>query len=126
MKYEYNVKLEAFKRIDNRGKPLFVNVIEANRIVHLLNLGYSISEITTKVTLSNPKGTATTLNSFIRNYKQGNIEIPTDVPSPRRQFESMTDNDRLNSLEERVIKLEKLMENRKETTFNKVKSWLKD
>jgi len=128
-KYEYIPKMEAFRRVDARGKPLFVNITEAQRIVSLLDLGYSMTDIQSKITLTNPKGTGTTVRSFVKNYLDGNIELPTDAPAPTRVFESMTDNDRLNELEERVSRLEEqynnvILKNGKKPITEKVKSWL--
>lgn len=109
--YNYNPNKEAFVREkDNRGKPIYVNVTEAQRIVSLIDLGYSVADIENKMSLSNPKGTSTTVRSFIKNYKEGNIQIPNDAPAPSRIFDGLTDNDRLNELEERVSKLEKKFE----------------
>lgn len=105
-KYEYDKKREVFVRKDKRGNHLAVNIVEAQRIVHFMNLGYSINDIQGKMNLVSPKGTASTVKSFIRNYLQGNIEMPDDAPAPSMVFDSMTDNDRLTALEERVTALE--------------------
>ena len=120
MKYEYDINLEAFRREDHRGKPLYVNITEAERIVNLLNLGYPVATITGKVSLSNPKGTVTTLNSFIRNYKQGNIVMPEDAPAPTLYYETIDNDDRLDELEKRVSELEKRLNEK-----SWVKKWLK-
>ena len=120
MKYEYDINQEAFRREDHRGKPLYVNITEAERIINLLNLGYSVASINGKVALSNPKGTLTTLNSFIRNYKQGNIIMPENAPAPTRYYESMDDGNRLDELEKRVSELEK-----KINEESWVKRWLR-
>ena len=139
VKYYYDVQLEAFKREDNRGKPLYVNVTEANRIVNLINLGHSVPSIMSKVKLSNPLGTNTTVKSFIKNYHEGNITIPTDAPAPVRVFESLTDSDRLDAIENRMTDLEnKFAEiksdcsctsfagaGKNESKLMKVKKWLK-
>lgn len=122
VEYHYDVNTEAFKRADNRGKSLYVNITEAQRIISLLNLGYSISDIEGKVSLSSPQGTITTVKSFIRNYKQGNINMPTDAPAPVKVFDSITDGSRIDLLEERVTKLEMIQ---KESVLDKVKSWIK-
>ena len=116
-KYIYDVDLEAFRRTDKRGKPLYVDIIEANRIINLIELGHSVADITGKVSLSNPKGTVTTINSFIKNYNQGNIEMPTDVPAPVHNFKSLTDTDRINALEERVTELENRLSEIKSDCF---------
>jgi len=104
--YKYNVELEVFKRTDNRGNYLAVNISEAQRIVTLLNLGYSISKIENKVKLTNPKAGTSTIKSFIKNYKEGNIEIPEDAPAPVQDIEELTLDDKTSNIEERMSKLE--------------------
>ena len=128
-KYHYNVEKEAFVREDNKGKPLYVNISEAQKIVLQLDLGYSVSSIEGKVALSNPKGTVTTIRSFIRNYKAGNIEIPSDAPAPARVFDDILESNKLEELEERIENLEDIIS---DITTNgglsfkeKVKEWLK-
>ena len=121
-KYEYNVDCECFKRLDNRGKPLYVNIIEANRIINLINLGHSVADINGKVALSNPKGTVTTINSFIRNYREDNIIMPDDAPAPVKVFESFGDSDRISALEERITELEMIQN---ESVLDKVRKWIK-
>ena len=123
MKYIYNVELEAFKREDNRGKPLYVNITEANRIISLINLGYTVADVTNKVSLSNPKGTVTTINSFIKNYRNGNIILPDDAPAPVNVFESLTESDRISALEDRVTELENKFSEITFTEETEVESW---
>ena len=138
VKYNYNVEMEAFKRSDNRGKAIYVNVAEAQRIVSMLELGYSVADICGKVSLNSPKGSLTTIKSFIRNYKNGNIEIPTNAPAPSNVYESMDYDVRFDELEERVLKLENkfklvmtALENscecdcKNESMIDKVKSWIR-
>lgn len=140
MKYKYDVDLEAFKRVDNRGKPLYVNIIEANRIINLLNLGHSVADINGKISLSNPKGTVTTINSFIRNYREDNIIMPEDAPVPSRVFDSLTESERIDALEDRIKNLEDRFSEIKsdcfcscfageskdeESNIDKVKAWLR-
>ena len=110
MKYEYDVNAEAFKRVDNRGKLLHINISEAQRIISLLNLGHSIVNIESKVKLSNPKGTVTTIKSFIKNYKNGDIIMPDDAPAPVRTFEEFNFDNSLDDLNERVSNLEREFE----------------
>ena len=124
--YKYDSQLEVFKRTDNRGNHLAVNISEAQRIISLLDLGYSASKIQNKIRLSNPKASTSTLNSFIRNYVDGNIFMPDDAPAPVRSLESISDNDRINRLEERVIELEKKvdgMTSEDKGLVGKAKSW---
>lgn len=130
--YNYDVNKEAFVRSDKRGRALYVNISEANRIISLLDLGHSITDIQMKVVLVNPKGTATTVKNFIKNYTEGKINMPENAPAPSKIFQSLTDNDRLNNLEERVSKLEEIIENNNVISKNdensltdKVKSWMK-
>lgn len=131
--YYYDVNDEVFKRKDKRGNHLAINIAEAQQIVRYLDLGYNNSEISNKVAISNPKCGSTTVNSFIKNYKQGNIKMPVDAPAPVRLFESLTDSDRIEELERRVSILEAeknndnsvICECTKNSRWNKVKSWIK-
>lgn len=131
VKYNYNTEMEAFKRNDNRGKPLYVNITEAQRIVSLLELGYSVSDVCGKISLNNPKGTVTTIKSFIRNYNEENITIPQDAPAPALLFDSVDDEARISELERRVSRLEKTMNNcmcncnEEQSIGDKVKKWWK-
>lgn len=109
-RYEYDVKNEYFRRkIENGwrgGKPFYVNITEANKIINLINLGYNTTEINDKVSLVNPKATATTIRNFVNKYKKGDILIPKDAPAPSIVYNSLTDSDRLTALEKRVTELE--------------------
>ena len=131
-KYHYDIEDEVFKREDNRGRHLAVNISEAQRIVTLINLGYSSYKIEKKVSLSNPKSGCTTIETFVNNYKKGNIELPENAPAPAKVFQSLTDNDRLSNLEERVGKLEEWIEHNnvilkteEKSLTDKVKSWIR-
>lgn len=117
MKYIYDVEKECFKREDNRGKPLYVNITEAQKIALQLDLGYPLTQIEGKIALANPQGTATTIKSFIRNYKQGNIIMPEDAPVPVRIFDEMTDSTRIDNLEKRVSILENILSELKSDCF---------
>lgn len=105
--YTYDEQCECFKRDDNRGRPLAVNVSEAQKIVSLMDLGYSMNEITGRVSLSDPKATVSTIRSFIRNYRNGNIKMPVDAPAPTRNFENFSNDIKIEELERRVSELEK-------------------
>ena len=111
VKYEYNVDVEGFRRVDNRGKTLPINIIEARRIIALKNLGYSVQKIYNEMEL-NKKISITTLRTFINNYKEGNISIEGDYPAPKKVMDEM-------ALEERVAALERKLkeceEKRKES-----------
>ncbi len=121
-KYEYDANREVFVRKDKRGNHLAVNIAEAQRIINFMNLGYSVDGIQGKMNLVSPKGTASTVKSFIRNYKQGNIEMPNDAPVPVRLFESVEDDNRIDELEERISRIEQKMN---ESWKDKVKLWMR-
>lgn len=132
--YYYDVEDEVFKRKDKRGNHLAINISEAQRIITLVNLGYSNAKINAKVRISNPKCGGTTIDSFIKNYKLGNIKMPEDAPAPRLMFNRVLEDTRIDDLEERIIKLENDLEEFKKLHFSekcndslkdKVKSWLK-
>lgn len=118
--YKYDARAEVFKRTDNRGNPLKVNITEAQRIESLINLGYSTTAILNKVNLN--QGTASTVKNFIRNYNEGNIEIPTDAPAPVKVLDEITDSKRIDELEKRVTELELIQ---KESALDKVKKWIR-
>lgn len=108
--YKYDALLEVFKRVDNRGNYLAVNISEAQRIINLLDLGYSHSAISNKVRLSNQKAGMSTVKSFIKNYLEGNIEIPEDAPAPVNVFTELDESNRLDALERRLCELEEEFE----------------
>ena len=130
--YYYDADDEVFKRMDNRGNYLAINISEALRIVGLIDLGYSNYSIKNKVVISNPKCKSTTIDSFIKNYKNGNINMPENAPAPVHIFESIAEEDRLSELEKRVSRLEEMLENNNVISENgekslkdKVKSWIR-
>ncbi|MBP5421707.1 MAG: hypothetical protein J6Y78_04595 [Paludibacteraceae bacterium] len=118
VRYSYDSKGEVFKREDNRGSPLRVNIAEAQRIVSLLNLGYCTTDIINKVQLY--KGTSSTVRNFIKNYEAGNIDIPDDAPAPVQLIDEMNDDRRIEALEERVRELE-----RKKSISERFKEWIR-
>lgn len=117
VKYEYDVESEVFKRVDNRGRHLYVNITEAQRIISLMNLGMNKTKIQSKVTLSHPMGTSSTIETFIKNYKNGNIIIPENAPAPKNIFDEFVEESRMDKLEERVKNLENLMAEIKSDCF---------
>ena len=130
--YYYDADNEVFKRMDNRGNYLAINISEALRIIGLIDLGYSNHSIKNKVVISNPNCRSTTIDSFIKNYKNGNINIPENAPAPTQLFESITNEDRISSLEKRVEKMEEMINNNiviskngENSLTDKVKSWMK-
>ena len=126
VEYYYDVESEVFKRADNRGNYLAINVAEAQRIISLLDLGYSVIGIKNKVQISNPRCKSSTVDSFIKNYNQGNINMPEDAPAPALVFESFEDENRLDALEKRVSELESELDELKNNGLtSKVKSWIR-
>lgn len=129
--YYYDAEDEAFKREDKRGNHLSINIVEAQRIVQMVDMGVSNFKIKKEVDISNPKCGKTTVDSFIKNYKQGNIHMPDDAPVPVHVFESIQKEDRMDSIEERIEKLENDLEEFKrryltpKSKLDKVKSWIK-
>ena len=128
VEYYYDVDDEVFKRVDNRGNHLAINIAEAQRIVSLVDLGYSAYKIDNKITLSNPKAGISTVKSFIKNYKDGNINIPDNAPAPTVLYEELSNDARLSNIEERIKKLEDDWEEFKSSESkgfkSKVKSWM--
>lgn len=123
MKYVYNTDKECFEREDGLGKKFWINSSEAHRIMTMYSLGNSIGEIRNKIRFVNARRvTESTIVNFIKNVNDGNIELDKDYPAPVKMVESLTDSDRINNLEERVSKLEELLEDKKES---KVRKWLR-
>ena len=117
MKYEYYESEECFKRIDNRGRPLFVNISEARQIESYINLGYSVEEIKDKVKLSHPRAGRHTIVSIIKNIKEGNVDLTGDYMIPVDQLVEFTDSERISKLEKRVSNLEDIMSEIKSDCF---------
>ena len=129
MKYKYDTEKECFEREDGLGKKFWIISSEAHRIMSMDSLGNSIGEIRNKIKFVNArKVTESTIVNFINNVKDGNIELDKDYPAPVRMVESITDSDRIDRLEERVTKLEEMLNcecNCEVSKIGKVKSWLK-
>ena len=129
MKYDYNSKLECFVREDGLGKKIWINSSEAQRIVTMRNLGYSIGGICAKINFNSGKVQESTIVSFLKNVEEGNIIVDGDYPAPKNVIEDLTVSDRIVSLEERVTELEEIINNdkliEKSSWRGKVKSWLK-
>lgn len=119
MKYEYRVEEEDFKRVDNRGSPIRINISEARQIESLLNLGYSVAKIYEKVDFENDVS-MTNLRTFIRNLKEGNIDLDGDYPAPVRMVQEMGDDVRIAELEEKLKELQVKVANH-EVMFNELK-----
>ena len=107
MKYDYDIELEAFVREDGLGKKIWINAMEGQRIMTLYELGNSIAEIRNKIIFNNKKVYESTIVNCIKNVEEGNIVIPTNVPAPLET--SLTVEERIQSLEDRVSELESIV-----------------
>ena len=116
VKYDYDVEKECFKRVDNRGRPLMINITEGKKVESMLNLGYPISQIYRKIDWVNDIN-ETNLRTFVRNLQNGNIDVSGDYPAPRPVFEDLT----ISGLENRIEKLEEIVKNH-EDRFSELKS----
>lgn len=121
VKYKYNVEMEVFKRVDNRGPPLSVNIVEARRIKSMMDLGIKAPTIMKKINFVN-NISITTLRTIMNNIEKGNLMLDGDYPAPSQVMNDM-------GLEMRVTQLEKEVEELKKDTNGpgikeKVKLWL--
>lgn len=107
MKYNYNSDLECFEREDKLGKKLWVNNVEAQRIVTLYQLGNSIPMIRNKITFHSRKVTESTIENFLKNYHNGDIVLPDIDYVPVN--EDLTIEQRISNLESEVEELKGLM-----------------
>lgn len=123
MKYEYNSSLECFEREDKLGKKFYINSNEAQRIVTMRELGYSIGRICAKIQFNSDKVYESTVANFLKNVDEGNIIVNGDYPAPKGVIKELTVSDRLVSLEERVTELEEIINSEKSSWTDKVKSW---
>lgn len=98
VKYYYDVDTESFKRVDNRGNKLKINISEARRIESLLKLGYNPNSIYNKMDFTQKVGIST-VRTFVKNLEAGNINLEGDYPAPSIILEEM-------SIESRIKKLE--------------------
>lgn len=107
MKYNYNSDLECFEREDKLGKKLWVNNVEAQRIVTLYQLGNSVPMIRNKITFHSRKVTESTIENFLKNYHNGDIVLPDIDYVPVN--EDLTIEQRISNLENEVEELKGLM-----------------
>lgn len=124
MKYNYNTKLGCFERSDGLGKKIWITMTEAQRIVTLRDLGNSLGEIQAKMNFVSSKATSSSVKTILAKYDEGNISIDMSVPAPDIQFKDMGIEERIDSLEKRLSKLEKLA-NEENGLIDKVKSWIR-
>ena len=81
-KYIYDAHSETFKRSDKRGMPLYVNIVEANRIINLVNLGTSVQKIIENVKAQGKRNfTPTEWNYYIGE----NVEYEPIVKTGRKE-----------------------------------------
>ena len=116
VKYEYDIDKECFRRVDNRGRPIMINITEGKKVDSLLTLGYPISEIYRKIDWVNDIN-ETNLRTFVRNLKDGNIDVDGDYPVPQIIFEDLT----IDGFEDRIKALERIVE-RHENMISELKS----
>ena len=89
VKYEYDIERECFRRVDNRGRPLMINITEGKKVESMLNLGYPVAQIYRKIDWVNDIN-ETNLRTFVRNLNNGNIDVSGDYPAPQIVFEDLT------------------------------------
>lgn len=126
MRYDYNVEKECFIREDGLGRRININIAEAQRILTLKDLGYSVSQIRNKMTFASNKVYESTIQNFLNNVEQGNIVISSDYPAPKLALEDMTVDMRLSNIEERLQELEEQFKvKNSEKLTERWKKWLK-
>ena len=126
MKYNYDAKNECFVRADGLGKKFFINSHEAQRIMTMVDLGYSIPRICNKIQFASDKVYESTVANFINNVKEGNIIVSDEYPAPEHTIRELTVEDRISRLEERIGSLEELANDKiSETEKSFTKRWRK-
>lgn len=110
VKYEYRPDLEVFRRVDNRGPSLRVNIIEMRRIKSMMDLGIKAPTIMKKIDFVNGIS-MTTLRTIMNNIEEGNIDMEGDYPAPSIIVRDM-------DLEARVGRLERDVEEFKQRMRN--------
>lgn len=98
VKYEYNEELEVFKRVDNRGVPLYFNISEARQIESMRRLGMKAPTIQKRIDFVNDVS-ATNLRTFIKNLEEGNIDLSGDYRLPSKSFEELDWEARISKIE---------------------------
>lgn len=105
VKYQYNVEMEGFQRIDRRGRVLPINITEGRRIDSMSQLGCSSQEIYDGITFNAKTVTHSTVKTFLKNVKEGNINLEGDYPAPSKTIEEMSLESRVDRLEEKMDSL---------------------
>lgn len=129
VRYRYDADIEMFRRVDNRGPSLKVNIVEARRIKSMMDLGLKAPTIHTKIDFVNPVS-MTNLRTIMNNIEKGNLELDGDYPIPAQKLRDMDMEIRVTNLEERVAKLENgnnnvISHSEKKSLADKVKLWIR-
>lgn len=106
MRYNYNATIGAFEREDKIGKKIWATMNEAQRVITLSDLGYTMGEIQSKVSFKSNKATGYTVRTIIDKYECGDLEIDMNAPIPVEDYRDLTVEERLNDLERRLSVLE--------------------
>lgn len=127
MKYNYNAGEECFVREDGLGKRFYINSSEAQRIITMRDLGYTIPKICSKMNFTSGKVYESTVRNFLKNVDDGDLIVSEDYPAPAHQIMELTLEDRLSRLENEFEEFKKKINDPtpNESISNKVKSWLK-
>lgn len=110
MKYKYDVNQECFIREDGLGKKFHINISEARRIMTLYNLGNNVPQIRNKIDFSSNKVYESSVNNFINQVNNGNIDLDGDYPAPSHYVTELTYEERISNLEKRMSNLEEKFE----------------
>ena len=106
MRYNYNATIGAFEREDKLGKKIWATMNEAQRVITLSDLGYSMGEIQSKISFKSKKATGYTVRTILEKYESGDLEIDMNAPIPVEDYRDLTVEERLNDLERRLSVLE--------------------
>jgi len=123
MRYNYNATIGAFEREDKLGKKIWANMNEAQRVITLSDLGYTMGEIQSKVSFKSKKATGYTVRTILEKYESGDLEIDMNAPIPVEDYRDLTVEERLNDLERRLSVLEE--SNVSESLSSKVRGLFK-
>lgn len=134
-KYNYVPELEMFRRVDNRGPSLKVNIVEARRIKSLMDLGIKAPTIMKKIDFTN-NISMTNLRTIMNNIEDGNIDMDGDYPAPVGTMKEMDIEARISELEKDIAEFKRRMNgnatqcdcecgNDKKGLWDKVKGWMK-
>lgn len=129
VEYEYKPELEVFRRVDNRGPSLKINIVEARRIESMMNLGIKAPTIMKKINFTH-NISMTTLRTIMNNIEKGNIRLDGDYPAPTNLIKDMDMEVRIAQLEKDFKEFKKLYYDdkpkaeQKKSKWDKVKSWI--